>query len=610
VRAPGPRSKAPTRVALRRRALGLALAASCAGACLLAPAGSAQAAIPYTAYVGNYASGTLTPINTATNATSSKISVGSPAAIAITPDGTKAYVCNYDKGKPAGTVTPITLASGVAGSPVTVGAEPNSIAITPDGTKAYVSNYSGNLFGTVTVITLSSGATETIPVGAGPYSVAITPDGTKAYVANHFDGTVTPITIATNVAGTPIKVGAGLNLARTDWVAITPDGSKAYAANFATSEIVPITVATGTAGIAIKGVTEPNAIAITADGATAYIAEEGAPGHVVPMTLSNGKLGSPITVANNPYDVAITPDQASAYVADYNKELASFVTPISLQTNTPGTNIPGENGPDAVAITPDQAPVAAFTQAAAAAGSATSFDASASTVAYGSITSYAWNFGDGATATTSGPTTTHVYPSAGTYAVTLTETDAAGTSTTKLFNGRMMSLNGGPSAQTTRNVTVASAQQPPASILTALLSPNLQPASGDPAGGPPSAVVLSGRPVTITARGDALIGVSCPASARNGCRGTITIRLAEPRARRARAIAARCGRGCRPLGSAKYEARGGQKIRVRVHIASYGRRLLAHRKGLRVTVTATSAAGGRTTATVGTITLRARALAA
>jgi PKD repeat protein len=56
------------------------------------------------------------------------------------------------------------------------------------------------------------------------------------------------------------------------------------------------------------------------------------------------------------------------------------------------------------------------------------FDGSASTAPGSSITSYAWNFGDGGT--DSGATTSHAYVAAGTYTVTLTvTTEAGGTAT-------------------------------------------------------------------------------------------------------------------------------------------------------------------------------------
>ena len=71
-----------------------ALSAGCMASLLLA-AGQARAAAPYTAYVANYTSGTVTPVNTATNIAGGEIPVGKePWGLAITPDGATAYVPN------------------------------------------------------------------------------------------------------------------------------------------------------------------------------------------------------------------------------------------------------------------------------------------------------------------------------------------------------------------------------------------------------------------------------------------------------------------------------------------------------------------------------------
>ena len=65
-----------------------------------------------------------------------------------------------------------------------------------------------------------------------------------------------------------------------------------------------------------------------------------------------------------------------------------------------------------------------------------SFDASASDDSDGDVTSYAWDFGDGETDTTTGATPDHTYDAAGAYVVTLTVTD-----------------NDNGSGETTRNVS-------------------------------------------------------------------------------------------------------------------------------------------------------------
>jgi hypothetical protein len=119
----------------------------------------------------------------------------------------------------------------------------------------------------------------------------------------------------------------------------------------------------------------------------------------------------------------------------------------------------------------------------------------------------------------------------------------------------------------------------------------------------PTSVAISTAAVSISARGDVTIELSCPAGALEGCRGAVTI---TPRVGRSRGVPAGCRRDCR-LGSARYEARAGRRTRVRVHISRSARSLLVRRRAVRVTVTATTVSGGHTTAVARTIVMRTRA---
>ena len=95
---------------------------------------------------------------------------------------------------------------------------------------------------------------------------------------------------------------------------------------------------------------------------------------------------------------------------------------MSTASKTAGVTIPVGALPWAVAVTPDQAPVARLHVDRAVLGQPSSLDASASTVAFGTRASYAWDFGDGTTATTSGPVVQHVYTTANlTPSVTVSE---------------------------------------------------------------------------------------------------------------------------------------------------------------------------------------------
>ncbi len=99
-------------------------------------------------------------------------------------------------------------------------------------------------------------------------------------------------------------------------------------------------------------------------------------------------------------------------------------------------------------------PIASFTTtpSSAAVGGPIALSAAASSDPDGTITNYAWNFGDGTTG--SGVSVSKSYAVAGTFTVSLTVTD-----------------NGGLTASTTRVVTIFAANQPPVANFTATPSP-------------------------------------------------------------------------------------------------------------------------------------------
>jgi YVTN family beta-propeller protein len=259
-----------------------------------------------------------------------------------------AYVANWSSNN----VTPIDIATNIPGAPIAVGTKPIGIAITPDGATAYVTNFGSNNVTPIDVATNTAGP----PIATGglaPRGIAITPDGVTAYVGNYNSGTVTPIDIATNTAGPLIVVGPTCNqCTRNKGVAITPDGATVYVVNASLDNVMPIDVATNNPGTPIPVGDNPFDIAITPDGATAYVVNEGGGGTVTPIDIATNMPGAQIPVGTNPFDIAITPDGATAYVTNY---ISNNITTIDIATNTPGITFSAGARPYGIAITSDGA---------------------------------------------------------------------------------------------------------------------------------------------------------------------------------------------------------------------------------------------------------------
>jgi len=292
-------------------------------------------------YVGHINAHQVSVIDVATDTVIATIDgVFRPHGLAITPDGTRAYVTNYGYNR---TVTVIDTATNTIVDTVSgVGYDPGGIAITPDGTKAYVANRVSNNVSVIDITTNTVMAT--IATARYPVSVAITPDSQYAYVANQTGLRVTIINTSTNRVAGIID-----DRKRHVGIAIRPDGSQAYVVNDLESSFSVIDMATNSVISTVPtGGIHPYWVAISPDGTRAYIANVSSDNVAVIETETNSVIAL-VPVERAPYKVAVTPDNSKAYVGNVG---AASVSVLDTETNTVIETIAVAATPLAMAITP------------------------------------------------------------------------------------------------------------------------------------------------------------------------------------------------------------------------------------------------------------------
>ncbi len=116
-------------------------------------------------------------INTATNTVIATVRVGgTPTQVAVSPDGTLAYVTNSG----SKSVSVINTATNTVIATVGVGRTPTQVMVSPDGSRVYVANTGSK---SVSVIdTATNTVVETIGVGGGPVALAVTSGGSLPIV--------------------------------------------------------------------------------------------------------------------------------------------------------------------------------------------------------------------------------------------------------------------------------------------------------------------------------------------------------------------------------------------------------------------------------------------
>jgi YVTN family beta-propeller protein/autotransporter-associated beta strand protein len=187
-----------------------------------------------------------------------------PCGVAVSADGSKAYVCLSVKN----TLTVVDLSTGTVSRQINVGIAPWDVVLSPDGNTAYVSDWGGRLpvggdliansagtpvvidnrgvaaSGAVSFVDLRTGVeTAQVPTGLHPSALALAQDGNSLYVANANSDTVTAIDTRAKTAKETILVRPDPSFpygSAADGLALSPDGKTLFVASAGNNAIAVV----------------------------------------------------------------------------------------------------------------------------------------------------------------------------------------------------------------------------------------------------------------------------------------------------------------------------------------------------------------------------------
>jgi YVTN family beta-propeller protein len=169
----------------------------------------------------------LTRLGTCPLAVKAKIAlVSRPLQVVVTPDGTEAVVSNFDNFVSFVNLQTNTVIQNVA----TPNMNPSGVAISPDGSTAYVCSFSPTTPAVIVFNIATRSITATIPLNTPwPHSLALTPDGSQLYVVFSDNNEVDIIDTLTKTDF------ARLNIVNPEGIDFSPTGTFAYIASGGTN---------------------------------------------------------------------------------------------------------------------------------------------------------------------------------------------------------------------------------------------------------------------------------------------------------------------------------------------------------------------------------------
>jgi YVTN family beta-propeller protein len=313
------------------------------------------------AYVGNFADNTVSVIDTADNKVVATVPVATgPHGMAISPDGRSVYVT----GDGSSSMSIIDTASDKVAKTIDVGKTPNGLALTPDGKLLLVAVYGEDrvaFLDTATQAVVGSVAV------AKPHTVAVSPDGSLAYVTSQAPGAAALVVV--NIASRIVASSLALDKTPRDGE-FGYDGKAFYFTQAGVDALQVLDPTSNKVVAQIPTGASPHFVKLFRGAAFGLATVQG-PGQVLLFDPATNQPVKTIAVGKQPHWIALSGDGKTAYVPN---EGSNDVSIVNLAAGTTTTVAVG-NAPRKVVVqqSPQQAaatPTPPSSQQAATAGAA------------------------------------------------------------------------------------------------------------------------------------------------------------------------------------------------------------------------------------------------
>jgi YVTN family beta-propeller protein len=269
---------------------------------LIAGCGGSSSA-PRKAYIGLFGDNAVAVVDTINATVLTTIPVSAPDGLVITPDGAKSYVSSNN----SGVVDVIDTATDALTTSIAVGTQPAGLSITHDGRSVLVS-VQGD--GQAAVIDTATDAVIGKTAVGKAHNSAISADGTTAYVASQ----VSTAPALDLVALPGATAGATYSLDKAPR-AVAVAAGKIYVTVAGSDAIEVLDAASGQVGTPITTGGSPHDIRPTIDGARVLTVSQTA-GDLELVDPGSQSVIAHIPSGKMPHWIALSSDGAFAYVTD------------------------------------------------------------------------------------------------------------------------------------------------------------------------------------------------------------------------------------------------------------------------------------------------------